>query len=70
MHRRIVFKSEHSPLFIKSASQYELMLSRDLGMLKTECPKCKHHTFFYGVTGIVDSEIPENAVEIMYVAAL
>ena len=36
----------------------------------SECPKCKHHTFFYGVTGIVDSEIPKNSVDIKYVAAL
>lgn len=35
-----------------------------------ECPKCNNHTFFYGVTGIVDSDIPENTVKVMYVAML
>lgn len=35
-----------------------------------ECPVCKNHTFFYGVTGIIDSEIPDNAVNIMNVARL
>jgi hypothetical protein len=36
----------------------------------SECPKCTKHTFFYGVTDIVDSEIPGNAVEIKFVAKL
>ncbi len=36
----------------------------------SECPKCKKYTFFYGVTSIVDSDIPENAVEIKFVAKL
>ena len=42
MHCWIVLTSEHFPPFIKSASHYELMLSRDHGMLKTENPQCKH----------------------------
>ena len=35
-----------------------------------ECPKCNGHNFFYGNTGLVDSEIPTDAVKINYVAKL
>lgn len=35
-----------------------------------ECQHCSKHTFFHGVAGIVDSEIPTDAVVIKYVAKL
>ncbi|MCU8478814.1 hypothetical protein L9W73_16435 [Vibrio aestuarianus] len=35
-----------------------------------ECPKCNGMTFFYGVSEFVDTEIPEDAVEVKYVAKL
>ena len=35
-----------------------------------QCPKCNGLTIFYGVTGIIDPDIPQDAVDIKYVAKL
>lgn len=35
-----------------------------------QCPKCNGMTIFYGVAGIIDSDIPLDAVDIKYVAKL
>lgn len=35
-----------------------------------ECPKCENHTFFYGVSSLVNLEVPDDAVKIKYVAKL
>ena len=35
-----------------------------------QCPKCDEITFFYGVSDFIDTKIPEEAVEIKYVAKL
>jgi len=34
------------------------------------CPSCNKETFFNGKAAIVDSKIPEDAIEIKYVARI
>lgn len=34
------------------------------------CPSCNNQTFFKKLAAIIDSEIPEDAIEIKYVAKI
>ena len=34
------------------------------------CPSCEEQVFFQGVVTLIDEEVPDNAVEIMYASVI